>query len=180
MQLQFIVQRDPAAFSNQLEEMLTNIGNELPLTHTESTIQKCRWILTEFITNDYKHAGSRETVLNIEFFEKQVLIIKEDSGKPMQLRLHSGEAMCWPITAEHFNSKACIIKGELNELHVAIDKDGTACFTATASAERDEFDYNNLNEHFGLIIIAKLCNSFTYSFDIANSRNVFKALVPDQ
>ncbi|HTN45743.1 MAG TPA: hypothetical protein VL098_05295 [Flavipsychrobacter sp.] len=176
-QKKITIQADPQLFGRQVDELLSSIPLELSGEETASVLQKCKWILIELITNGYKHSGDADTTISMEFVTNGLEIIKEDCGCPLQLVLHDGESLHWPLHPRDHNRNACILKEELNELYLNINQDGVASFTMAALPENEPYNLDNLNEHFGFIIITRLCHSFTYVFEASTGKNIFKAVL---
>lgn len=176
-QKKITIQADPRLFRRQVDELLASIHPELSGGEAASVLQKCKWILIELITNGYKHSGDSDTTISMELVTNGLMIVKEDCGRPLQLILHDGESLCWPLHPRDHNRDAYILKGELNELYLNISNDGTATFITEASSENEAYNLDNLNEHFGFIIIARLCHSFTYVFESSTGKNIFKVVL---
>lgn len=176
-QIQFKLPADPSRFNPLLEQILADIDSSLSDSpHAINIRKKSRWIITELITNGYKHSGEAEIIIRIEFYPYGVHIIKEDTGSPLTLSLSDGEVLSWPIGHEHYNRVVNISHDPLNILNAHIEPDGDVCFIVREKQPTDH-DATKVNEHFGLIIIASLCNSFKYRFDKDEGRNIFISII---
>lgn len=176
-QLQFILHTDPAHFQKKLEDMLAGINNRLPETAAPPFIQKLKWVLTELITNAYKHSGQPEVLLRVQFHGYGLHIIKEDKGAPLNFCLPGGETICWPVTDSYYNSEINVFHDELNVLNACIDDTGSVVFSLKQKTAPGTDALREMNEHFGLIIIARVCESFSYTFEAETGRNIFTSVL---
>jgi len=175
-QLRFELPSDPARFNALLDQILVDIDRSLADSpHAPNIRKKSRWIITELITNGYKHSGEAAIIIRIEFHPHGVHIIKEDTGSPLKLFLSDGEVICWPVGEQHYNRVINISHDPLNVLDGHIEPEGDVRFVVREKQPTDH-DATKVNEHFGLIIIASLCNSFTYRFS-NDGKNIFTSII---
>lgn len=175
-QLHFNLSTDPAHFNIKLDEMLHGISAQLPEMAPATVVQKIKWVLTEMVTNAYKHAGVPDILLRVQFHPGELHIIKEDSGTPLHFSLSNGEQLSWPLSDANFNREVNIFTDDLNVLNALIDHNGNASFSLAQRLVQDK-EAREMNEHFGLIIIAGVCDAFSYVFDRANGRNIFTSVL---
>jgi hypothetical protein len=175
--LEFKLHTDPAYFNVRMNEMLGEVGNQLPAgIEFDPVIQKCRWILTELITNAYKHSGKEEILLRVQFYPSHLSIVKEDGGVPLNFNLPNGKNICWPLSHLYFDREFDIFSDQLNILNVQINGKGNVLFSVRQSPST-ESAHQKMNEHFGLIIIASVCSEFTYTYEPETGRNIFKTTI---
>ena len=177
-QLQFILHTDPAQFHTKLEDMLSSISaRSLPGTVPAPFMQKLKWVLTELVTNAYKHSGQSEALLRILFHNDGLHIIKEDKGKPLNFCLPGGETICWPVADSYYNSEINVFHDELNILNAFINDTGNVVFSLKQKTTSGADALHGMNEHFGLIIIARVCDTFTYTFEQESGKNIFTSVL---
>ena len=142
----------------------------------ESTIMaKIKWVISEMLLNAVKHSGVDKCLLKIMIDEKQLTIVKEDSGKPLALNdFDTGKRINWPLkeTAENLNFQ--IYHNGMDSLRVRTDTRNKATFFI---AQLPDVEMPGLlvdiSEHFGLLIIAKASDEFTYERDPYTNANRF-------
>ncbi|GAA4316018.1 hypothetical protein GCM10023149_12850 [Mucilaginibacter gynuensis] len=151
------------ALTSSLRQALDHIKSILPGYPDLEEIQfKAKSIITELLTNGFKHAGT-ETVHIIVSVEDDTLIIKRtEYGNPFPL----------PWLNEPLNTKKCISYDVMHFLYAVNEPGNRVRFLVEDSAE-DEPDINDITEHFGLLIITKCADEFIYHFDEATKENHF-------
>lgn len=176
--LEFTFNPHPASFRQLLNEILATIHSRMAEQIAGTAVlQKCRWILTELITNAHKHSGKDEACIKLASGSNYLIITREDTGHPLSLRLVSGEHLRWPLTAKECNSTFCIQEDELHSLRVITDNTGTAQFQVSQKAGENGERTNDMLEHFGLIIIASSCERFIYEHQTSTGKNIFTCVV---
>lgn len=177
-QLQFHLLTDPAHFHMRLEEMLHCIEEQLPGdTDHAHVLKKAKWVLTELVTNAYKHSGQPDMDISIYFGEENLRIVKYDYGRPLSLQLIDGSTMCWPLEETARDSRCHIFEDNLNALGAHIDAEGRATFFIEPKTASQQELREDMNEHFGLIIIARACEQFTYQYEAVSGKNVFTSVI---
>lgn len=154
--------------ANLLEEILLLIKTNIPNGEgTRELLFKSKFILTELLTNAIKHANTHEVTLNIEFTDKFVKFEKQDFGKPLIL----------PHIKNKQFEDALIVTADVMHTLYAVDKDGVAYFYCHENASPSIDADNDFPEHFGLLIITKAADEFSYHYDSANKINTFTATI---
>lgn len=175
-EISFSIVTEPTEFPARIDEILPAIEEGLPVhVPREEIMSKCKWVITELITNGYKHSGSDEIKLNVKFTPTELHITKEDAGYPLVLTLTDGAMIGWPVTPEYHNKSLNVICDKLNDLSVNIDAKGRAKFGVKERRVEDHRPTGELTEHFGLIIITRLCTDFIYEFE--QGRNIFTTVI---
>ena len=136
---------------------------------------KIKWVITELLTNSVKHCGINECKLNINISETEVVIEKEDVGRPLKLENSAtGKIITWPLPdlTEKFNFQ--IYHNGMDSLKVQIDDDNHATFYVE---QLEDVKMPGLlidtSEHFGLLIITKASDQFKYIYDKELNTNRF-------
>jgi hypothetical protein len=136
---------------------------------------RIKWTITELLLNGTKHAGTSESNLILKLSEKNLVIQKEDSGNPLRLKVRRpAEELLWPIRNSLLQQEFEIYHNGNDSLRVYTESNDTAIFRVT---ELDEFEMSqmlvNTAEHFGLMIITKSSDHFSYLYDRPTKRNIF-------
>lgn len=142
---------------------------------SETTQANLKMILVELLTNALKHARQSDTTLKIELTGDKINIQKTDSGNG--LAISSGDNLLeWPLPGMHYAGNIITIYNDANAMLKAKLQDNCNLqFFIEETEEINPIDINNLAEHFGLMIITRSCDTFTYHFDIDTCSNNFIA-----
>lgn len=136
---------------------------------------KIKWAITELLINGAKHSGSEKSRLNLKFTEDNLTIEKEDSGNPLVLQVNDGsEKLQWPLTSTLVNQNFEVYRNGMDSLRVLTESEKSASFIVE-ELESEEMPslLINTSEHFGLIIIAKATDRFTYIYESETGKNIF-------
>lgn len=154
--------------ANLLEEILLLIKTNIPNGEgTRELLFKSKFILTELLTNAIKHANTHEVKLNIEIKDGVVKFEKQDHGSPLIL----------PKVKNDQFENAIIVTADVMHTLYAVEKDGVAyfyCHENTVPFIDTETDFP---EHFGLLIITKAADEFSYQYNSETNLNTFTATV---
>ncbi|GLU52452.1 anti-sigma regulatory factor [Dyadobacter frigoris] len=136
---------------------------------------KIKWAITELLINGAKHSGSEKSRLNLNFNKNNLTIEKEDSGTPLTLKVNSGTLkLSWPLDENLVNQHFEVYRNGMDSLRVFTENKKSAFFIVV-EVEDEEMPLLlvNTSEHFGLMIIAKASDRFTYSYEGKTRKNVF-------
>jgi len=137
-----------------------------------------KWTITELLLNGTKHAGTAESNLTLKLTAENLVIKKEDSGNPLRLKVNEQpEELVWPLKDSLLQQEFEIYHNGMDSLRVFTENRDTAVFRVT-EMENIEMPQLlvNTSEHFGLMIIAKSSNRFSYLYDHHNKRNIFSVI----
>lgn len=143
-----------------------------------AVLSRIKWVLTELLINGAKHAGTEESELTISTTDQSVLIEKTDFGNPLQLTVDGGKkVVSWPLSGGVPDQCFEVYQNGMDSLQIRINSDGTAIFSVQ---ELDDVLMPQLlmttSEHFGLMIIAKASDRFSYYFDKIHKKNIFNVI----
>ena len=159
---------------SSLEYMLGHIKGCLPAhVKTEDVLFKCKVIITELLTNAIKHPGKGKTLFNIELSEKALAISKTDYGLPLYLintRNNSAKAI-----AE--TNKRLISADPLMLLYANWESENHIRFSSEEGSLDDFLSVEQVAEHFGILIITRSSDEFTYSYYKDTRSNVFEVKI---
>jgi hypothetical protein len=155
------------------ERLEQHLGQAVP--HPEM-LQRARWIIMELNTNNVKHTNAQDARLLISFDGKDILVEKRDNCRPLALSVQSdGKNCCWPLDEQFYNSKFDVYGDDVHTLTAEIDTSGVARFSVIEQTDRGT--EQKINEHFGLLIMARASEEFTYRHDIAAKENIFSCRI---
>jgi anti-sigma regulatory factor (Ser/Thr protein kinase) len=155
-----------------LRQILDFVSISLPYhTDTASVNFKIKAIVTELLNNAIKHAGDTETVIEVKIDGKHVVIEKTDKGE----RFDPGNVISTnKATGE---TKIKLSKDALHHLYALVKSDAAISFVCEDAGEELPVDTNRVGEHFGLLIITKSAEAFSYEFDAKSGVNKFSVAV---
>jgi anti-sigma regulatory factor (Ser/Thr protein kinase) len=141
----------------------------------EATLSRVKWVIIELLTNAVKHSGERETVLKIRIDAAGIVLIKEDYGKPLVLvGQDSDKKIIWPLEKIVRPVDFPIYHNGMDSLCVRTDEAGRAIFFIEQLAEMEmPALLSDTSEHFGLLIMTKASDEFSYEFEAATGLNRF-------
>lgn len=158
-------------FDNQVEKLVTAL--EYMLGHIATYIQRqankedimfrCKVIITELLTNAIKHAGKASTLFNIEADHGSLAIVKTDKGEPLYL------VSAKPCAGEN---KLLISSDALNSLYAIWENEDCIRFES-GDGLSDTLSVEQMMEHFGILIITRSSDEFTYTYDKKSRSNTF-------
>ncbi len=168
---------EAASFTLQVCERLEqSFGHALP--HPEM-LQRARWIIMELNTNNIRHTHAQDGRLTINFDGKVILIEKKDNCRPLSLSTDNNIKKCsWPLDEQFYNSKFDVYGDDVSTLTAEIDAAGVARFSVIE--QNDPGLNKKINEHFGLLILARASEEFTYRHDVTAKENIFSCRIAER
>lgn len=170
---QFLLPNTRQSIKSSVEELLDFIVKQLPEgVNKESINFKTEVILIELLTNGIKHAGTKETFLDITVGDTSIHIDKKDFGN----RYQPGNITS--LLIHDVGYRELLTQDGLHSMYAVVESDTEIRFVCEeVNDEGAALDVNNLMEHFGLLIITKASQSFTYAYDIDRRLNTFSVYI---
>ncbi|MBS1524397.1 MAG: hypothetical protein JST19_02040 [Bacteroidetes bacterium] len=151
-----------------LQQMLEFISGRIPSgADAEDILFRSKVIITELLTNAIKHAGKGTTLFEIES-SACLSIRKTDKGAPLYLVTDNDHP-----AGSGSNNKKLISADPLNALFAIRENENRVRFTSEESSMDDFLSVEQVMEHFGLLIIARSSDEFTYTYHNDTGSNVF-------
>ncbi|GAA4097327.1 hypothetical protein [Mucilaginibacter panaciglaebae] len=169
---QFLLPNTRQSIKSSVKELLDFVINQLPAGANKDSISfKIEVILIELLTNGIKHAGTKETLLNITVDGKSIHIDKKDFGN----RYQPGNITS---SLQSPGYKELLTQDGLHSMYAVVESEAQIRFVCEeVDDENALIDVSNLMEHFGLLIITKASDNFTYEYDIAKGLNTFSVYI---
>ncbi|WAC13627.1 ATP-binding protein [Dyadobacter pollutisoli] len=143
----------------------------------ESVLSRIKWVITELLTNAVKHSGQDESALKIKISRSELVLEKADSGKPLILTGQNNGKISWPLENLSPPIDFPIYHNGMDSLCVRTDQNGKAVFFIEKMAGMEMPGLlTDTSEHFGLLIMTKASDEFTYEYDPLNKVNRFACL----
>lgn len=159
-------------FDNKVEKLVTALeymlGHIATYIHRqadkEDIMFRCKVIITELLTNAIKHAGKATTLFNIEASNGGLAIVKMDKGKPLYL----------VDTKRRIGENRLLISSDaLNSLYAIWENDDRIRFESGDGISENMLSVEQMMEHFGILIITRSSDEFTYTYDKKSQSNTF-------
>ena len=171
--LAFEFDNSAAKLVSSLQYMLDYISGIIPAqADAEDIMFRSKVIITELLTNGIKHAGNGSTWFDIESYTSSMVIRKTDNGQPLYLinsRQHSAE--------QNADNKKLISADMLNSLYAIWESDNHIRFASEEVSFDDFLPVEQVMEHFGILIITRSADEFTYTYDKETHSNIFRVQI---
>ncbi|RYZ93135.1 MAG: hypothetical protein EOP47_29685 [Sphingobacteriaceae bacterium] len=155
------------ALTPSLKQVLEYIEENLTdFAYDEDIYFKAKAIVTELLTNGFKHAGADSVNISVDIDPQYITITKTDYGVPFPLAL--------PSTAT--GTKTRLSYDIMHHLYAINERPHHVRFIVEDVTD-EEPDVYGIGEHFGLLIITKCAEEFVYDFDETSKLNTFTAKV---
>lgn len=165
MHKQFEFLKSNCNLTSDTNQILGFITENLPSDVTEvELLFKAKIILTELLTNSLKHAGVNSTIINVKINKHDLSILKIDFGTPLSLIQKNN-----PV-----NIQIPISNDILHTLYAVIDPTKNVSFFCDETNMDKVLAIENIVEHFGLLIITKAADKFTYYYNEQTKENRFE------
>lgn len=153
---------------SSLEYMLGYIAGRIPAqADREDILFRSKVIITELLTNGIKHAGEHHTRFDVEADQRRLLISKTDNGAPLYL-----------VNARQTTDDRKLISADpLNSLYAVWEGENQIRFASEEGSLDDFLSFEQVMEHFGILIITRSADEFTYTWDKGTSSNIFRVLI---
>ncbi|MGZ3767513.1 MAG: hypothetical protein ACXVB0_16410 [Mucilaginibacter sp.] len=171
--LEFEFNNSTDALISSLQHMLGHITDGMPAqADAEDILFRCKVIITELLTNAIKHGGKGSTSFNIEANDHHIIISKTDSGAPLYL-INTHEHS----VADKLEHKKLISADPLNSLYAAWESENRIRFTSEEGSMDDFLSVEAVMEHFGILIITRSSDEFTYTYHKDTDSNIFRVKI---
>ena len=155
------------ALTPSLKQVLGYIEENLgDMAYEHDIYFKAKSIVTELLTNGFKHAGAETVNISVDIDPDHITIIKTDYGIPFK-----------PVTNGTITgTKTRLTFDIMHHLYAVTEPDNQVRFIVE-EVPIENMDVNNIGEHFGLLIITKCSEEFVYHFNMDTKLNSFTAKV---
>lgn len=172
--MEFEFGNSAAQLVSSLEYMLGQIGGNIPpRADKEDILFRCKVIITELLTNAIKHAGKSSTLFSIEMDAQKLIICKTDTGMPLYLVNTRNNTT---NSNAEFNRRL-ISSDFLNSLYAIWESENNIRFASEDGSLNDSLPVEQVMEHFGILIITRSSDEFTYTYDRAARTNIFRVRI---
>lgn len=138
-----------------------------------SKLSNIKNIVVETLTNSIKHSGVKYCTLSCEITNDCINIVKTETGAPF---IHSG-ILRWPLSDNLLSERVLLYKNNMQQLFVEAISSNSLAFFADDSDISDQPLELEAFRNFGLLIIARCSDSFTYTYDELTGMNTFSMRV---
>jgi anti-sigma regulatory factor (Ser/Thr protein kinase) len=171
--LQFEFNNSSDALVTSLQYMLGHITANIPANaDAEDLLFRSKVIITELLTNAIKHGGQASTLFDIEINTNNLNLQKTDHGTPLYLVNNHKHS---PSGQEE--NRKLISADPLNLLYAYWENENAIRFISEESSIEDFLSVEQVMEHFGILIITRSSDEFTYTYHKDTSSNIFKVRI---
>ncbi len=174
----FIFRNTSDELYHLLNDILSYIKNNTLDEEYARISGRCKLVLVELFTNALKHSDADQTVLELQISGDFIRINKTDTGRPFAIQESKyGKAIILPVEYYMLDRKVIIYSDDMASLYCVAESPEKLSFLVQDHDVEIPPIPSNLLEHFGLMIIAKAADRFTFKFDPALGTNNFTALL---
>jgi anti-sigma regulatory factor (Ser/Thr protein kinase) len=172
--MQFIFKHNASELLPFLIETGQHIQDILPMAiDTNNLLHKCKYIITELCTNAIKHSGLPQTTFDIYIENSHLIIKRYGSGLPFYANAVDNNRLLIPHAVK---GTVTLTEDDISKLCVQrIDEHSVRFFVEDANMP-DIAERQSMGEHFGLIIICRSSDNFTYT-RLPDALNIFSVSI---
>lgn len=171
--LEFEFDNSTASLTQSLEYMLAEIAESIPISADAGDILfRSKVIITELLTNAIKHSGQGNTLFDIEVDSQYLILRKTDQGAPLYL-IDTFDHSATDTLAD----KRLISADPLNALYAHWENENRIRFISEESSIDDFLSVEQVMEHFGILIISRSSDQFTYTCYKETHTNIFEVRI---
>lgn len=165
---QFVLPNIRESMIESLQEIRTFIYEFLPAHAANEELGfKVEMVMTELLTNALKHVKDAETCIRIYLDDNYLTIEKTDFGSQFNPNNFAD------IFKQAPGYKTMLTHDDLNSVYAVLEMNDTVRFICEQEKNKNEIDICGVGEHFGIIIISRAAEAFTYQYDTASGLNRF-------
>jgi len=169
---QFVIANIRESIIGSLQEIRAFIYEFVPAeTANEELGFKVEMVITELLTNALKHVKDAETNIRIYLDDSHLTIEKTDFGSQFNPDNFAD------IFKQEPGYKKLLTHDELHSIYANVETNNTVRFTCEQNKMKQKVDINGISEHFGMIIISRSAEAFTYHYDAASGLNRFNVRI---
>lgn len=167
---EFVFLNNRAALIPSLNQVLAYIEDRTGISTVKNyeLYFKVKSITTELLTNSFKHSHAQTVNLVIDVDGNILTIKKYDNGLPVIFGPAGPNICC---------GKKQLSYDIMCRLYANYHDTYNVTFNVEECAADELPDIDNLTEHFGLLIITKCADEFSYHYDTENKMNYFTAKI---
>jgi anti-sigma regulatory factor (Ser/Thr protein kinase) len=165
---QFVLPNTRESMIGSLMEIRAFINEFLPAHAANADLSfKVEMVMTELLTNALKHVKDAETCIRIYLDDNYLSIEKTDFGSQFNPNNFAD------IFKQAPGHKILLTNDDLNSVYAVLEMNYTVRFICEQEKNKNGIDINGVGEHFGIIIICRAAEAFTYHYDTASGLNKF-------
>ncbi|MGY3212320.1 ATP-binding protein [Mucilaginibacter sp. HD30] len=165
---QFVLPNTRETMIGSLMEIRGFINEFLPAHAVNADLSfKMEMVMTELLTNALKHVTDAETCIRIYLDDNYLTIEKTDFGSQFNPQNFAD------IFKQEPGYKILLTHDDLNSVYAVLEMNDTVRFICEQKKSKTGIDINTIGEHFGMIIISRAAEAFTYHYDTASGLNRF-------
>jgi two-component sensor histidine kinase len=164
---QFVLPGISESMIESLQEIRAFIHEFLPAHAASADLSfKVEMVMTELLTNALKHVKDAETCIRIYLDDNYLTIEKTDFGSQFNPNNFAD------IFKQAPGYKTLLTHDDLNSVYAVLEMNYTVRFICEQE-NKNGIDISGVGEHFGMVIISRAAEAFTYHYDTASGLNQF-------
>jgi hypothetical protein len=165
---QFVLPNTRESMIESIIEIRAFINEFLPAHAANADLSfKVEMVMTELLTNALKHVMDAETCVRIYIDDSYLTIEKTDFGSQFNPNNFAD------IFKQSPGYKILLTYDELHSLYAVLEMNDTVRFICEQKRNQNRIDINGVGEHFGMVIISRAAEAFTYHYDTSSGLNRF-------
>ncbi len=165
---QFVLPNTRESMIESLMEIRAFINDFLPAHAANADLSfKVEMVMTELLTNALKHVKDAESFIRIYLDDNNLTIEKTDFGSQFNPNNFAD------IFKQAPGHKILLTHDDLNSVYAVLEMNYTVRFICEQEQNKNGIDISSVGEHFGMIIISRTAEAFTYHYDTASGLNRF-------
>lgn len=149
-------------------EIVDTLKEELGGQLAERIERECRVVIIELLTNALKHVEEQSVVVKSRVEQGRIIISKIAQGKKLWMLDHLVQP-----DEDHPPAQLAIYEDVLSTLYAVREDHNLCCFKITEHDLLSSFPVEGLLEHYGLLLITRCSDRFTYRYNPVTGENIF-------
>lgn len=166
---QFLFDNKVSGIKPLMYEVIGFIQENVSPGRYAATVNKCRHVIVELLTNAVKHSGVENSVLVVDIGADVINIRKTDSGRPFHLKKYGH----FPLHESFVGEQIEIHKDELYCIYAIVDSPYSLVFEVVEYPIHSPDQIMDMEEHYGLLILLKSSDSVRYLYREVDGLNHF-------
>lgn len=167
-------------FNNTVDEIIPFMDNVTGLllnfygeSFSGQRLSMLRLAMIETLTNGIKHSGVRYSLINLILEPGKISVTKMDRGNVFRNDVFTQ----WPMPEDCIGKESVIYSSDFNKLTARLVSVSCLEFEATDLDELVLSPDSVTLRNYGLLIITKVANKYTYEYNHETGENIFSFII---
>lgn len=169
-------------FNNSTEDLFPLVDNIM--SDVSSSVQEIaarisakailKQIIIELLTNGIKHSNTSETYLAIRIKGRKMEVIKRDKGREFAVNGYGK----WPLDKMYVGEEITVHRSDFSAVTAIVESPNEITFHIEEYPIVKITGESDFNSHYGLLILTKASERFSYSYNVSDHSNNFTLIIP--